>query len=1273
MRLHLWTADDVEGHLSGEAEIFRRTFFGDLILTPDYLTLLHGESTAPIKERWLREVYQTLEAEREIRKMLVGEEVWNDVDQLRCEIHRGCSELETEMDEVPLSLNDVFVELTELSACIETLLHDAYNAIANGNIDLLAQLLSESSFEISPQLGMLPRRLRAKQHHTVFAVTNLLADIGTAGRLLADAKGFLETRQVAVVAEYGCGKTCLAAEVTSIEMNGQTAGIFLHGRDLSAGSDLNDLASKITIQGDKVPSMEALIAAVDGAGRRAGKRIPIAIDGLNEAESPRDWKRRLASIDSILARFPYVLLITTLRPEFESDCLTDDVKKIIIPGFGDDADQARERYFQYYNIDLSDIDLPLDLLDHPLTLRLFCEVANPGRQRTVRVERIPSSLTGLFEKYLEASADRIHELSSERFLYFPQDVRSALDEIGLSLWEGRSRSLPTLDLRRRLEDHSRPWNESIVRALEQGGILLRMTGNEQSNETVSVIHDALGGHLIASAMLARYGQSGLQILLNEPSTVFSLTGQWSRMRRTAAKFVKPLVGLVPRQFRRFLRPLLKESGRSGHRLAATDLESEYMTAEALTNLIVGPRENRHPLSADIVRALVGLVPRRLNLQLWPLLDEPMQSMALRDAADMESELLDSDTVDALAKLVVQSPIQGRRDLFSRLRHTRSSASHPLNSEFLDRVLKPMSVSERDLRWTEWVRRNGIELLFDLGQIESRWRNNLYRDSSDSLCTQWIKWVLTSTVQELRDLATKALYAYGLGAPSDLFEITIDALSINDSYVSERLLAASYGVAMAHQVSDPDFAEHYRIYLEGLCGCLTGTSPAYPTNHELAHLYVEGAFILARRHYPTELLDCLGSGQELKVSTAQPIEPISDSDPKFAEIGLMPQFTFGTLALRRILHGSDPYDVENTDYQALVGHIKGTIWHHGWRSIGFDKIDRNIQETSYRTRTIRSISTRVGNEMLPAGSYGDKYAWIGYHTYRGQYEPESTKAYFDRPYDLHIDPSFPEEPVAVPFDLPEWTSTQPEEDVDWIQYGEVPVPEDLLRREFPCDEDGPWILVQGNLDSGSEHPSRKVFGFITALLVQPEQADELEKALPNLVRSHYFWEPADHFIFAGEIPWSPIFGSQDELGSTGNPYVRRISVGDELIIEVEVLAHLYGWESYHSPMNQVSNVPVPSRLFSNAFDLRSVRREFHQLTPDRKAASQTFGAPNREQGDLLYLREDLIREYASGRILIWFVRGERQIYPHPDPVPEWLIEAKKSETDVWYKIRRMSDL
>ena len=55
--------------------------------------------------------------------------------------------------------------------------------------------------------------------------------------------------------------------------------------------------------------MEALIAAVDAAGQRSRRQLPTVIDGLNEAEDPRDWKGPLASLDEILRRYSTKLTI----------------------------------------------------------------------------------------------------------------------------------------------------------------------------------------------------------------------------------------------------------------------------------------------------------------------------------------------------------------------------------------------------------------------------------------------------------------------------------------------------------------------------------------------------------------------------------------------------------------------------------------------------------------------------------------------------------------------------------------------------------------------------------------------------------------------------------------------------------------------------------------------------------------------------------------------------------------------------------------------------
>ena len=69
-------------------------------------------------------------------------------------------------------------------------------------------------------------------------------------------------------------------------------GILLYGRDLHGGQGLDALVGHVTICGKPIPSFEALVAAVDAAGRRARRRLLIVIDGLNEARIRATGRRR---------------------------------------------------------------------------------------------------------------------------------------------------------------------------------------------------------------------------------------------------------------------------------------------------------------------------------------------------------------------------------------------------------------------------------------------------------------------------------------------------------------------------------------------------------------------------------------------------------------------------------------------------------------------------------------------------------------------------------------------------------------------------------------------------------------------------------------------------------------------------------------------------------------------------------------------------------------------------------------------------------------------
>ena len=135
---------------------------------------------------------------------------------------------------------------------------------------------------------------------------------------------------------------------------------------------LDDLAAQVSIAGVPVASFDALLAAVDAAAARAGCRLPIVIDGLNEAEAATTWAPLLRSLAVRLARYPSVLVVCTIRAAFLDQAIPAEVREILhLDGFADDLDEAIERYFTYYKIEAEDAELPRELLDHPLTLKTW--------------------------------------------------------------------------------------------------------------------------------------------------------------------------------------------------------------------------------------------------------------------------------------------------------------------------------------------------------------------------------------------------------------------------------------------------------------------------------------------------------------------------------------------------------------------------------------------------------------------------------------------------------------------------------------------------------------------------------------------------------------------------------------------------------------------------------------------------------------------------------------------------------------------------------------
>ncbi len=1082
MRLALWNSADLEGLLTGDAEILRKTYFGDLVILPNTLSDLHQLSVAPIRKRWFPQVHQPVEAERTLRRMLGEPGSWEELVNIASRIRNciGIIRKDRAPGHAPIAAQTThFVEAAVATADSAEQIH---RLLATGNFALLSTRLDAEPRHIGRDAAIVPLKLRSARMVSALYATNALADMRLYIRLLGDLDTSLITTLVAIIADAGGGKTHLAAQLTA-PRDDRPAGILLHGKELYSGRTFDDLARSITIQGSQVPSMEALLAAFDAAGERAHRRLPLVFDGLNESENPMDWKAPLASLRELLRRFPHVLVICTVRtgarrpterlwalpPEdtparadFAKQALPDDVPQIEIPDFADDTTQAIQKYFNYFRINPTDAPLPIRLLSHPLTLRLFCQVTNPERKRQVGIEGMPRSLTALFERYLTLTTQRIAELAPRTHRYYEHDVRTVLDHIGMDLWDKKTRELPENDLRTAIGDAPRPWNESMVHMLEQEGVILLMPGQTAGQRTVVPVYDLLGGYLIANAILTKHGHSSFEKWLKAPATMIALTGD---------------------------------------------------VAEC------------HPLSADIFRALNGLVPRRLHRQqLWQMLDGTLRTAALRLCPLLEATYIDAATVAAISEDI---RLSGSSRMFNQLRGTRSAPGHPLNADFLDSVLRSLPVADRDVFWTEWLRSDyrepwsrPLDIEGDVAQLEDRWKNNLKsRSESDRLRAKWLMWVLTTTVQNLRDRATRALYWFGRGDTVSLFRLAEEAADINDPYVFERTLAASYGVAMAIH-ADPSLFPTQQAALSAHAQDLFKLifSPGAParSTHVLIREYARRLIELAA-FYDGNILPPheLARIRPPYCEDSRIAWPEADASEDETRDTLSPfRMDFENYTLGELVPGRRNYDFDHPGYRKIRAQILWRINQFGWTPERFGNIDRTIESLR---------EGRFQDKYSHIVRYGKKYSIIAYFELRGWLEDKGLLQRdedHERTTQVDIDPSFPAptpELNLISVDLLGSPSATLKE---WIYKGFTPDLSTYFHQPDILGEPGPWIMLDGVLTQENESLGRRIFAFIRSFLIAKSEANALAECLRNQpLGGRWLPEvPRTLYTFAGEMPW-----------------------------------------------------------------------------------------------------------------------------------------------------------
>ncbi|TBT17610.1 hypothetical protein D5E84_15060 [Vibrio parahaemolyticus] len=191
----------------------------------------HTNSVAPIRSRWIHEVHQSTDVERDIRRVLGEPSAWSDIYTAKVKLDAylsTISEIARHEDYVDFSS-----DLKEFIAFCKQVISSCKvfeSTVSGREIGRIANFAQSS--EQTKNRSQLLRLTRRQNLPLSLYLTNANAVIKDIKKLLSEAVELFSHQLIAVIGKAGRGKTQLAAEVTS-QNDDRIAGILLHGKKTS--------------------------------------------------------------------------------------------------------------------------------------------------------------------------------------------------------------------------------------------------------------------------------------------------------------------------------------------------------------------------------------------------------------------------------------------------------------------------------------------------------------------------------------------------------------------------------------------------------------------------------------------------------------------------------------------------------------------------------------------------------------------------------------------------------------------------------------------------------------------------------------------------------------------------------------------------------------------------------------------------------------------------------------------------------------------------------
>jgi hypothetical protein len=571
-----------------------------------------------------------------------------------------------------------------------------------------------------------------------YALRRLERELGQALKALRRADELAGSSTIVLRGNAGTGKTHLLCDVVKRRVEARQPTVLLMGqRFVSSDAPWSQVLQHLDLVG---LSAEEFIGALEASAQASGERALIVIDAINEGKGCTVWPTHLAAFLAQAERSAWLGVVLSVRSSYEDVIIPTEVrdKALLVThhGFREHEYDATKTFFVHYGLELPSSPLLAPEFQNPLFLKTLCRGLNEhGHQRLPRGFH---GISAVFDLYFDAVNARL----AQQLGYDARTplVRRAVDACAAALvgvnerWLRRERAAQVVDALL----PNRDFERSLFRGLLVEGILAEDTLLRQEttrHDIVYVAYERLADHVVAKALL----------------DAVPMPQDWA---------------------------------------AAFSADGAFAAVIAEANVPAG-----------LLEALVIQVAERTNTELLRLAPQLATRWGIGHAY-RQSVIWRANTAFFTATREVLNELhESEQDLHETLDVLLTVATvpgHPLNANYLDRRLREDGMADRDAWWSTYL----YQALGGHGAVDRLvdWASALSSDfaiaeDAVDLCGIALTWMLTTSHRFLRDRATKALVNLYAGRLAGMVRLVEHFADVDDPYVSERVYAVAYGVAM----------------------------------------------------------------------------------------------------------------------------------------------------------------------------------------------------------------------------------------------------------------------------------------------------------------------------------------------------------------------------------------------------------------------------------------------------------------------------------------------